>query len=991
MFKLFKQFKFEIILTIIVGILFYANYTPGTYLSGWDNLQTELNPFLAIKRSFFAVWQEYQSFGLTAGMAHSSDLVRSISIWFVSLILPNHLIRYFFHIMMVLIGAIGVFNLLKYVGYKNEKTPLAFLGALFYILNLGTIQIFFLPYEPFSIFFAMLPWEILIFLKFLKSPEKRNTITLIVINVLATPQAYVQTIFAVYLIVLGCFAIDDLINARLKSLPRIILAYALILLVNSFWILPQIYFLLTNGQVVFNSKINQMSSQVVYFQNLERGNLIDFLHLRGFYYYLSQKNQPIFIIWQTFLSNRYVAVVNIGLILVTILGFFKKSQNQRAFIILYVFIAIILLTNTFPFSLINNFLRSNSLFNQMFRSPFTKLITPLVLTSCYFFVAGIEIIYNFCKKILSQTNIILIFSLAILIVSLPVFFGAYFSPQMKVAIPKDYFTLFNYFKGIDKTKRIALLPDHTYWGWFNHRWGYNGSGFAWYGIEQPIVSRTFDVWSHTSENYFWESKKAIEAEDVTRFEKVLDKYQVDYLVLDRSLEPNNTINKALQYERTEEMLSNSQKIVRVKKTDNLEIYQYLGKTLSNSFVSIIDRLPNINPIEQVINDDWAYRNNGTYKSSDSESTDIYYPFNSLQSNNNKSSKKWTIEEKLTRFLIRSSSEINYADYYLINNPNDILVYDNVNTLSLSPNTNLNKANVDFTFNKYKIQIPLLKDADIKGCDNKSGLIRIDSTDTGLIIKSQKGKTGCFSLNLNTLSQKYSYLLKIKNSNIKGQRLFFYISDKTKKQTIIEDQINDDIAYYIIPPKFQYGLGYDIVFHNNSYQGIDSINQINNVEVFAFPYNLIKSISFVKKDKPLNQNSVKLYPLDLVKKSYFYYSLSIDKSINLSQYKELILWQSFSPGWIAFINYPFIGQPLKNHVLVNNWANGWTVSQSQLNQLNPPSSRLSMDYGEVSQLKSVESEKNKKFNIVIIFWPQYLEFIGFGVVTLTLIFVLIRKR
>ena len=78
----------------------------------------------------------------------------------------------------------------------------------------------------------------------------------------------------------------------------------------------------------------------------------------------------------------------------------------------------------------------------------------------------------------------------------------------------------DYFKNIDKNKRIALLPDHTFWGWFYHRWGYNGSGFLWYGIEQPIVSRTFDSWSSKSEGYFWEMKTAAEAENVEQFEAV---------------------------------------------------------------------------------------------------------------------------------------------------------------------------------------------------------------------------------------------------------------------------------------------------------------------------------------------------------------------------------------------------------------------------------------------------------------------------------------
>jgi len=50
-------------------------------------------------------------------------------------------------------------------------------------------------------------------------------------------------------------------------------------------------------------------------------------------------------------------------------------------------------------------------------------------------------------------------------------------------------------------------------------------------------------------------------------------------------------------------------------------------------------------------------------------------------------------------------------------------------------------------------------------------------------------------------------------------------------------------------------------------------------------------------------------------------------------------------------FPFIfGQQLKPDSLINNWENGWL-------------------------LPSVDEESNNK--IAVIFWPQYLEYAGFG--------------
>src|SRR3990167_10966482 len=127
MFKIFlKKYKYQILRFFIVLVLFSVNYKSGTYLSGWDNLQTELNPGLAVKRAVFSVWEEYQSFGLTAGMAHAADLPRTVFLWIMSFVIPQNMIRYFYHFLMLLLGGFGMFGLLAGFGFSGL---LSFLGA----------------------------------------------------------------------------------------------------------------------------------------------------------------------------------------------------------------------------------------------------------------------------------------------------------------------------------------------------------------------------------------------------------------------------------------------------------------------------------------------------------------------------------------------------------------------------------------------------------------------------------------------------------------------------------------------------------------------------------------------------------------------------------------------------------------------------------------------------------------------------------------------
>ncbi|MEJ2276721.1 MAG: hypothetical protein P8Y70_03075, partial [Candidatus Lokiarchaeota archaeon] len=64
------------------------------------------------------------------------------------------------------------------------------------------------------------------------------------------------------------------------------------------------------------------------------------------------------------------------------------------------------------------------------------------------------------------------------------------------------FELYEFFGKAPKQARVAFFPVQTFWGWNFYSWNYRGSGFLWYGIEQPILDRAFDVWSKHNEDYY---------------------------------------------------------------------------------------------------------------------------------------------------------------------------------------------------------------------------------------------------------------------------------------------------------------------------------------------------------------------------------------------------------------------------------------------------------------------------------------------------------
>ena len=162
--------------------------------------------------------------------------------------------------------------------------------------------------------------------------------------------------------------------------------------------------------------------------------------------------------------------------------------------------------------------------------------------------------------------------------------------------------------------------------------------------------------------------------------------------------------------------------------------------------------------------------------------------------------------------------------------------------------------------------------------------------------------------------------------------------------MLEEKLRADTEYFILPHKFDYGLGYSFVFQNKFYKNYPSENLLEEVSVYLFPYDELKATKFIKNnylvdDRIIDNNRANF---EAKKINYFTYEVKTNSG------NVVILNQSFSPGWIAFSN-----GKLLDHVLVNNWANGFFLNKSQ---------QISTNFN--------------KFQVLIIFWPQYLEFLGF---------------
>jgi len=535
-----KKQVYIIALIIFWLVIVFQNFNAGSVLSGWDNLHPEFNFGVNIQRSLSAVWQEYQGLGLLGGMAHAADLPRQLILWLFSIVLPMNFLRYGWTFAMLLFGPLGVyFFLSKITGNKLS----GFTASMFYLFNLATVQYFYVPFEAFVTFYGFLPWLMYAAYLSLIRPSKKTLLAYFFISLAGTSAFYVQTLFIVYVMILGLLC-GLLWWAKQASLKNIIVLALITIFTNAFWLLPVLYFSLTKAYVVDTSKINSIASSETRLMNQGFGGPLSIASLKGFWLEYTDARGGEFgylmPVWQKWTQSVLYNAVSLVLFFVSVLGLAFSFVYKKLRLLVY-FIFLVLVTSVLflssgkaPLGLFYDLLsKAVPLFAELFRSPFTKWSIPLAFSISI----GLGLFVSYFYKKLKIVGFVFAFILTALSLYQvkPIISGSLIHDELNVDLPREHLDLFEFFQNQPKEKRIARFPVQSFWGWDFNDWGYRGSGFLWYGIEQPIMDRAFDVWSRENEAYYFEINNAVYQGDAVLFKKVIDKYQLGYALVDESI------------------------------------------------------------------------------------------------------------------------------------------------------------------------------------------------------------------------------------------------------------------------------------------------------------------------------------------------------------------------------------------------------------------------------------------------------------------------
>jgi hypothetical protein len=966
-------------LFLIELFLAAKNITPGTWLTGWDSTQPELNFALNLSRSLSSAWQEYRGLGLADGMAHAANIIHLLYIWMLSLVVPDSLIRYAFVFIAHLTGAVGMYALLRYL--LKQNTWLAFAGSIFYLLSPITIQMFYQPLELFVIHFAGLPWLLLTVINYLEQGGKGNLFWLFLVLLIFVSQNHVPTIFVVTMMVVGIMLLLGFIDSFGKHWKRVLTIGILILGVNSFWLLPYASSVSSNSQVIPQAKINRLSNEEVILRNSAYGDLSHVARMEGFAlsYEDWQANLKIGLQmsqWNAWWDGSIVTCVQWVIFGLALIGILRSLVTRNWKLLGISFIWILGLFNLgvrIPVieQMMSWIYTSIPLYGAVFRFAFTKFSIVFAFASAALAMYALDWWRKWWLHILTAVLIIA----GSFWIAQPAFLGEFLYRPLKIVIPNEYRQLFAYFNTAE-VGRVAMMPVPDLWGWQLHSWGYRGSGIVWQGVKSPILMRSFDPWSSYNETFYNEFSTALYGLDKPAVQRVLDKHDVRYVLLDESIIAPGQDASILRLAETRELMK-SFEATQVFHEGSLTVWD-MGLR-GNQFVSA-------SPTYVLAEGETTYgrvdviaAEHGTYI----QGRSILYPFAQLMHEEIQDVTYGSDHITLRAILPEHASQLTvpafnqgervqliyregrWAPAYRVGGQDgpklqtqvkgdvvwavvgepltigqtalpvsvwDEYLRDQVFTLS-GTELQVEIPSLPITYDFLELGKP-----DVKNCDV---LARGSAFREGSIYTADARGAACDYVVMSQLDTRSSYLMRIQGENLVGLSLKLYLYNDGSQRNDLEYLLSSkqfDHTFALLPWSFSGKYSLNIVTRSF---GEKSQNDLAPVEVRYFPLTKLARAKVGKTENVQVTNNLRV--VNVVKWGTWFYRVTVEGSGLLK------LSQGYDKGWISF------GLP---HVKVDGWANGWMIPQSGV--------------------------------ATILYWPQLLGYLGFGLFGLTFILILRRR-
>lgn len=557
------------------------------------------------------------------------------------------------------------------------------------------------------------------------------------------------------------------------------------------------------------------------------------------------------------------------------------------------------------------------------------------------------------------------------------FQGALISKDLRVDIPQQYFQFYQWMETQPESARVATLPMHSLWGWEYYDWGYQGAGFLWFGLKQPVLARDFDRWEPQNEQFYREMSTALYDRDPHTVDAIATKYNIGFFVLDESvIAPGSKPNVLWSYE-TRDTFAKSSHIHLVKQFGTIKVYKVDTNT---SFIAA--------PVTYGITKDLltggyydaAATDIGTYIVSNAPTT--IYPTRNLVNRYGEidpskvlvspSSLVLKLDGKIPSFYDLSSNWEQTPDYSYAFREQPDLVAQEESATPFRQGENL------------YISIPLNEEpTTLKNALHKNQLCDKNTPSQNGSMVTKEDLVSFTSVNGQTCSyipfpnqhHDLGGIVIIEARNVKGLPLRLCItdniSDRCDVYTTFDEGSEWKRYYFMIPPLQTGSSGYAVNFNNVSIGETESQNEIRLVQFVVFPYERIQKLKLVKDGSTSGTTNNSISVTSSTEVNPLLFTATVKKNTEaglgvVSSAKTFDTgWQAYQietkEGFSGFIQTVFpqvFGQKINSHIRVNNWENGWIVF---------PDSTM---------------------KIVIVYTPQYLEYAGFAVLGASWIVLLV---
>lgn len=1036
------EWVWPLVLVAVVGYVAVANFRPGVWMTGWDTLHPEFDFGLNLMRMIFGVWREDQGVGAIAAHSHMADLPRILVMWLMARVVPVISVRYLYVILCLILGPMGMYGWLRWGMFKEKKGwwvgAGAMLAGLAYLFNLGTLQHFVVVFEMFAVAYAALPFWFWFAWRWIKTKKKKWLWCFFVAQVLSTPMAYASLLwyasiagFIVYLFGL-CFSHITNLKSIFRVITRSLVLGLIVIAANAFWILPNGYFVLSGAaEKVSQAKINRLFSPEAFLLNKGYGRIADAAILKNFlfnwtlYDYDDQKFEPMLQDWIYHLNKPGVTEIGYGVAVLAVGGMllsWVKQEKRWGGLWLAGGLGLVMLINMNPpFESMFAYLRNNlPLFKEGLRFPFTKfsLLFMVVLYTYFgaFWVYGLELV-NKIRYAGAVLGLVVVMAVAtgLSYYGQPMFEGKLIDKEIVNLIPERYFELFDFLKQQPVKGRLAVLPIQTLWGWEYFDWGFQGPGFLWFGIPQPVLVRDFDRWSSYNENFYREMSTAVYARDVGLMNQTLRKYGVEWLVWDKSMVDPGGSRKGLNEKWIEQAVAGSGIIKAVKSWDEeLGLYQVEGAGLGEG-VGVNEMLAVVETSEGKQRVDEVYIQERDYVE-EKEGERIIYPLADLSS------------EELKEVEWGESELVIRRHLGLIEGRYDLVLPQGGEEMYSEPKVSYDQANNELVV-RLLIDGRMIEDWEKNrgkqesfNCDLFSrGAATKEVDKSGVVYTAVNGGSSCDYFGFSGLFFDQGYVVRLAGENRMGRGLKFYWNSQATNRSEIEELLDEakfDKTFVVLPQRHLSGEvgGYVLNLETRSIGGEVAETKVGWLEIADFPYDWLKQIKLVPR-KSLNfnppvggqisniklQSNIRIEELEKWGTSHYRVTISTESQAPSIKNNEglVVLGQGYDIGWNAYAfsqnnqipNYkfqtisniknrisklrrivvPWWGGEKLEHVRVNGWENGWRINSNLKGQKSNLEVKGQDEVMERNEQKTINNEQE----IMIVFWPQYLEWLGFG--------------